>query len=124
MPGPPTIDDIRNSRDTALDALGIAVTSVGDQIAQTIKTGPYLDQLTKRYQDLMNERSAIRAAATDAVLALPSVIGAAAKLNSLSSKMKTIAQALPNATDVLTRATTVLSLGQQVSDFITKAQKL
>jgi hypothetical protein len=118
-----TIDDIRKSRDTALKALGVSVTSVGDQIALTTQTGPYLDQLTKRYQDLMNERSAIREAATDAVLALPSVIRAAATLDSLSSKMKAIAQALPAATDVLSSATAVLSLGQQFSDVITNAQK-
>jgi len=124
MPQTPTIDDIRNYRDTALDALGVTVTSISDEIALTTHSGPYLDQLTKRYQDLMNERFAIRAVATEAVLALPSVIGAAAKLNSLSSKMKTAAQALPSATDVLTSATTVLSLGQQFSDFIAKAQKL
>jgi len=123
MPAPPSLDEIRNSRDRALAALGVAVTSIGDEIAATTQTGPYLDQLTKRYQDLMNERSAIRAAATDAVLALPSVLQAAATLNSLSSQMKKTAQALPKATHVLTTATAVLSLGQQFADAIANVSR-
>jgi len=123
MSAPPTIDDIRTARDSALDALSDAVTTIGAEIAQTTKTGPYLDQLTKRYQDLMNERALIRAAATDAVLALPFVIAAVAKLNELSSNMKTTAQELPAATNKLTQAAAVLSLGQQFSDVIANAQK-
>lgn len=123
MAQPPTMDDIRSSRDTALGALEDALNSVGDAIAQTTQTGPYLSQLTKRYQDLMNEAATIRAAATDAVLALPSVIAAAAMLNTLSARMKTTAQALPNATNVVTSATAVLSLGQQFTDLIANAQK-
>lgn len=124
MPTPPEIDDIRNCRDTALVALGVAVTTIGDQIAITTQAGPYLDQLTKRYQDLMNERSALREAATDAVLALPSVTRAAATLNSLSSQMDMTAQSLVRATDTLIRATGVLSLAQQFADLIANAQKL
>jgi hypothetical protein len=123
MNAPPTIDDIRNARDTALDALSDAVTTIGNQIAQTTKTGPFLDQLTKRFQDLMNERAAIRAAATDAVLALPFVIAAAAQLKELSTDMKTTAKELPAATKVLTKTAAVLSLGQQFSDIVANAQK-
>jgi hypothetical protein len=123
MAQPPTMDNIRSSRDTALGALEDALNSLGDAIAQTTQTGPYLSQLTKRYQDLMNEAATIRAAATDAVLALPGVIAAAAMLNTLSARMKTAAQALPNATNVVTGATAVLSLGQQFTDLIANAQK-
>jgi len=118
-----TIDDIRNSRDTALDALGVSVTTIGDEIAQTTTTGPYLDQLTRRNTDLMNERAAIRAAATDAVLALSSVIAAAGTLNTLSTQMKTAAQALPAATNVLTGTAPILSFGQQFTNEIASAQK-
>jgi hypothetical protein len=92
---PPTIAGIIGSRDTALAALGVSVTAVGNEIAQTTQSRPYLDRLTNRYQDLMNERAAIRAAATDAVLALPDVIAAAAELNNLATDMNTTAHALP-----------------------------
>jgi hypothetical protein len=124
MPPAATVDDIRSHRDTALEALGIALVKVGDQIAQTTASGPTLDQLTRRNQDLMDQRAAIRAAATDEVLALPAVIAAATALGALSAEMKTVAQALPAAASLLTGAATVLSLGQQFADLIAKAQKL
>ncbi len=123
MPPLSSIDDIRKCRDAALESLGAAVTSLGDEIALTTDTGPYLDQLTRRYQDLMNERAAIREMATDAVLALRAVIEAATQLNSLSTQMRRTAQQLPNATSVLAIATTVLSLGQQFTDLIAQATR-
>ncbi|HEU0157442.1 MAG TPA: hypothetical protein VFQ82_15325 [Stellaceae bacterium] len=121
MNTPPSIDDIRNARDAALDALADAVATIGNQIAQTTTTGPFLDQLTKRYQDLMNERSMIRAAATETVLSLPAVIAAAAQLTQLSTDMKRTAQELSDATTTLNKATTILSLGQQFSDVLASA---
>jgi hypothetical protein len=120
---PPSIADICAGRDAALAALGTAVTSLGDEIAQTVTTGPYLDQLTRRYQDLMDERAAIRTAATDAVLALPAVQAAAATLIALSAQMTATAGTLPTATSVLTTAGTVLTIGQQFADLIGAAQK-
>jgi len=64
-----TIDDIRRSRDAALDALDDVIDEIDNEIAQTTKTGPYLAQLTKRYQDLRNEYAHISITATFAVLA-------------------------------------------------------
>jgi hypothetical protein len=118
-----TIDDIVQSRDEALGALENCFNAVGDAIAQTIQTGPYLDQLTKRFQDLKNERASIRASATDEVLALPEVLAAAATLSALSSKMTTVAQALSKAASVLNVTASVLSFGQQFADAIASAQK-
>jgi hypothetical protein len=117
-----SIDDIRNSRDAALAALDGSISVVGNQIAQTTTTGPYLDQLTTRYHDLMTQRNAIFAAATESVLSLPSVIAAAATLNSLANQMKTVAQALPAATNILTGSASVLSLGQQFADTLATAR--
>lgn len=119
----PSIDYIRASRDAALAALDTSISTIGNQIAQTTTPGPYLNQLTKRYQDLMNERAAIFAAATEAVLALPSVMAAAATLNKLSGQLNTAAQALPAATNVLTGSASVLSLAQQFADTLATAQK-
>jgi hypothetical protein len=90
MNQPATIDDIRRSRDAALDALDSVLDEIDDEIAQTTKTGAYLNQLTKRKQDLSNGYAAISTAATEAILALPNVIAAAATLNTLSAQMKTI----------------------------------
>lgn len=123
MARPPTVDDIRASRDRAVSALEDSLISVGNEIAQTTTTGPFLNRLTKRNQDLMNGAAAIRAAATDAVLALSSVAEAAATLITLSTQMRTAAGALPAATNVLVRTATVLSLGQQFADLIASAQK-
>ena len=117
------IEDIRNNRDTALDALEVAISRVGREIAHTTTTGPYMDQITKRYRDLMSEASAIEAAATDAVLALPSIMAAAGKLSSLATRMDTVAKKLPSATNVLGQTATILSLGQQIADLIANAQK-
>jgi hypothetical protein len=118
-----SIANIRASRDTALAALDTSISVLGNQIAQTTTTGPYLDQLTTRYHELMTQRNAIFAAATDAVLRLPSVIAAAATLNSLASQMKTAAQALPAATNVLTGSASVLSLGHQFADTLATARQ-
>jgi hypothetical protein len=119
----PTIDSIRASRDIALSALNDAFNTVGREVARTTQPGPYLDRLTNRYDALGDEREAILAAATDAALALPDVVAAAATLASLASQMNTTAAALPMATDVLTKSATVLSLGQQFVDTIATAQK-
>jgi hypothetical protein len=123
MNQPATADNIRRSRDAALDALDDVMDEIDDEIAQTTETGPYLVQLTKRYQDLKNEYAHISMAATFAVLAQPSVIAAAARLETLSTQMKTTAQELPNATDVLAKTAAVLALGQQFSDVIANAHK-
>ena len=118
MSQPPIITEIRNSRDTALAALNSSVTAVRRQIEQTTVPDP---ELTERMQKLTKQRAAIRAAATDAVLALPDVIAAAASLNTLSMKMQAAAQALPDATQVLPATATILALGQQFSDKIANA---
>jgi hypothetical protein len=118
-----TIRNISESRDRALDALWASATAVRDEIAQTTKTGPYLDQLTKRYRDLMNERAAIRETATDLILAQPGIIDAVNNLNGLSTDMTASAQSLRNATDVLAKTAEVLSLGQRFSDLIANAHK-
>jgi hypothetical protein len=122
MPDDP-IDQIRASRDEALQALDAAFNAIGREVARTTKTGPYLDRLTDRYDDLDKERSAILEGATDAVLALPEVVAAAAKLGGLSSQMTRTAAALPNATAALNTATAILSLGQRFVDLIATCQK-
>ncbi len=118
-----TINDIIQTRDDALQALEGCINAVGHAIARTTQTGPYLDQLTKRFQDLKNESASIWASATDQVLALPEVLAAAATLSTLASNMKAAAQALPNATSVLNGTASVLSFGQQFADAIASAQK-
>jgi hypothetical protein len=123
MAPPATFDDIRKSRDTALNALEDSLTAVGNEIAVTTTTGPVLTRLTTRNTDLMNTAAGIRAAATDVVLALPSVVAAAATLSGLSSQMKTTAATLPAVTNFLTGTATVLSLGQQFADVIAGSQK-
>jgi|GEM_PF-3464115 hypothetical protein len=120
-----TIDAIRTDRNIALDALEDAIISIELEIEQTPEENiSYLKQLNKRLQDLKDESDHIGDAATVAILALPSVIAAAATLNNISSQMKTTAQALPNATNKLTIASSVLSLGQQFTDVIANVQKL
>jgi methyl-accepting chemotaxis protein len=118
-----TIEGIRSARNAALAALDAVLDEIDDEIAQTTKTGPYLDQLTKRKQDLNNEYAAISMAATEAVLALPEVIAAAATLNTLSAQMKATAQQLVAATNVLNKTAAVLALGQQFSDVIANAHR-
>ena len=113
MNQPSIIDQIRNARDTALAALK----SSFDAVAKKIELATDLDEaaLNQRLDDLMNQRDAIETAATDAVLALPEVIAAAATLNSLAARMKTTARQLPTAANVLATTATVLALGQQFS---------
>jgi hypothetical protein len=72
---------------------------------------------------LVNEAAALRAAATDAVLALPEVTQAATALTSVSQRMQKVAQRLPAAKDVLATTAATLSLGQQFVDLIVNAQK-
>ena len=110
------IDQIRNARDTALAALKSSIDAVSKKIE--IATGPGEAALSQRLDDLMNQREAIETAATEAVLALPEVIAAAATLNRLAARMKTTAQQLPAATNVLTTTATVLSLAQQFSQAV------
>jgi hypothetical protein len=69
----------------------------------------------------VNQSDAIETAATDAVLALPEVIAAAATLNLLAAQMKTTAQQLPRATHVLATTATVLALCQQFSGTLANA---
>ncbi len=110
------IDQIRNARDMALAALKSSIDAVARKIE--VDTGPDDAALNRRLDDLMNQRDAIETAATEAVLALPEVIAAAATLNRLAARMKTTAQQLPAATNVLTTTATVLSLGQQFSQAV------
>ncbi len=115
------IDQIRNARDTALAALESSIDAVARKIEVDI--GPDDAALNRRLDDLMNQRDAIETAATDAVLALPEVIAAAATLNTLSAQMNKTARQLPAATNVLTTTATVLFLGQQFSQAVANAQK-
>ena len=113
MNQPSIIDQIRNARDTALAALKSSIDAVATQLE--LATSPDGAALNQRLDDLMNQRDAIETAATDAVLALPEVIAAAAALNALAAQMNTTARQLPAATNVLTTTATVLALGQQFS---------
>jgi hypothetical protein len=113
------IGQIPNARDTALAALESSIDAVSKKIE--VATGAAGAALNQRLDDLMNQRDAIETAATDAVLALPKVIAAAATLKSLAAQMKTTAQQLPAATHVLTTTETVLSLGKQFSGTVANA---
>jgi hypothetical protein len=110
-----TIDQIRQARDNALAALKSAIKAVSKKIELTTDSD---DELEAQLEALMDQREAIEAAATDAVLALPQVIAAAAKLNALSAEMKATAQELPIATNALTKTAAVLALGQQFSEVL------
>lgn len=114
---------IGQRRDDALASIDAAANALSQDIANTTQTGPYLTQLTQRYQDLLAERNAIFMAATDDVLKLPSVIQAAGQLGAIAARMKAIATTLPAATNVLAEATGILSLGQQFAGVIATAQK-
>jgi hypothetical protein len=112
---PTSIDQIRNARDTALAALESAIQAISRKIE--LSAGPDA-ALNSQLDALMNQREVIETAATDAVLALPAVIAAAATLNALSTQMRITAQELPAATNVLTKAAVVSALGQQFSQVI------
>jgi hypothetical protein len=74
----------------------------------------------------VDEKNALLAAATAAVLALPQVVAAAATLNTLAKQMNTAAQKLPAATkvvDVLAGSTTVLSSAQRFGNTLATAQQ-
>jgi hypothetical protein len=114
-----TIDQIRQARDTALAALGSAIETVGKKIE--LATGSD-DELETQLDALMQAREAIETAATDAVLALPEVMAAAATLNALSAEMKTSAQELAAPTNALTKTAAVLALGQQFSQVVADAR--
>jgi hypothetical protein len=118
-----TVDEIRSSRDAALAATSDALFAISQEIATTTTTGLFLDRLTKRHQDLINERAAIREAATDLVLALPEVIAAAQTLNDVATEMLAEAGALPSATNILTSTAKILTLGQNFVDTIASARR-
>jgi hypothetical protein len=117
------IAEIRAARDSVLQGINAALNAVGNEIAQTAQTGPYLDALTKRYEDLRSERAAIFAAATEAVLSLPGVVAAVGELSGLAQRMTQTAGELPQATKLLQTASSILSLGQQFANTVANAQK-
>jgi hypothetical protein len=107
-PSPPlTLDDvvdaIRQARDLVLAVVEQSISVVENQIAATTQRGPMLQRLADRDDALINEAAAIRAAATDTVLALPE-------------------KNLPNTTKTLTTTVEALSLGQKFVDTIVTAQ--
>jgi hypothetical protein len=115
--------DLRKSRDDSLAALQVAIDRVEHEIATTDQVGPFLKRLADRDDALVNEAAALRAAATEAVLALPEVMQAATALTSVSQRIQKVAQRLPAAKDVLATTAATLSLGQQFVDLIVNAQK-
>jgi hypothetical protein len=117
------IASIIASRDAALAAIDAASNSVANELAGAVTPGSYRNLLIQRQQDLTDEGNLITNAATNAILALPSVIAAAAQLNALSTRMTATAAALPAATSKLNGATAVLSFGQQFANVIATAQK-
>lgn len=119
-----SIDDIRTSLNTALAALDTSIDVLSNQITQT-PNGPLFKQLMARHDDLVDERNAILAAATEAVLELPQVVAAAATLNALANQMNAVAQNLPNVTNVinaLAGSTSVLSSAQHFANTLATAQ--
>jgi hypothetical protein len=120
---PPTIDDIRNARDTALVALDSVLDDIEDEISQTTKKDAHLAELTKQKEALQAKYKAVSDAATEAVLALPEVIAAASTLKKVSTDMDAKAKQLPGTTTNLDKAAAVLSLGQQFRDVIANARK-
>jgi hypothetical protein len=119
MSQPSTIDQLRNARDTALAALKFSIDAIAKKIE--VATGPNEVALNQRLDNLVNQSDAIETAATDAVLALPEVIAAAATLNALSAQMTKTAQQLPTAANLLATTATVLALGQQFSGTLANA---
>jgi hypothetical protein len=83
-----------------------------------------LQRLADRDDALINEAAAIRAAATDTVLALPEVQNAEKALTKISQDMQKVAKNLPNTTKTLTTTVDALSLGQKFVDTIVTAQSL
>jgi hypothetical protein len=118
MSQPSTIDQLRSARDTALAALKSSIDASAKEIE--VATDPDEAALNQRLDNLVNQSDAIETAATDAVLALPEVIAAAATLNALSAQMKT-AQQLPTAANLLATTATVSALGQQFSGTLANA---
>jgi hypothetical protein len=119
------IDDIRKSLNTALAALDTSIDVLSNQISQT-PNGALFKQLMARHDDLVDERNALLAAATDTVLQLPQVVAVAATLNALANQMNTVAQNLPTATNVinvLTGGTSVLSSAQHFPNTLATAQQ-
>jgi hypothetical protein len=119
MNQPSVIDQIRNARDAALAALKSSINAVARKIE--LATVPDEAALNQRLDELINQRDAIETAATDAVLALPEVIAAAATLNALAIQMRTTALQLPTAANALATTATVLALGQQFSGALANA---
>lgn len=118
-----TIDDITQAQNAASAALQAAYDAIGQEIARTSERGQYLTSLITRHQALQDQLDEIDTAALTAVLNLPNVAAAVAQLNSLSGQMKQRAAELPGATSVLTKATDILSLGQQFTALLGSAQK-
>lgn len=118
-----TIDQIRTIRDDLLVTVETAIDRVNSQIESTTIGSPWMKQLIKRSNDLANEHAAILRIMTDAVLALPEVMAAAAELNLLAARNNQVAARLPAATDALGVATEVLALGQSFTDLIATLQK-
>jgi hypothetical protein len=91
MSQPSTIDQLRSARDTALAALKSSIDASAKEIE--VATDPDEAALNQRLDNLVNQSDAIETAATDAVLALPEVIAAAATLHALSAQMTKTAPA-------------------------------
>jgi hypothetical protein len=119
MSQPSTIDQLCSARDTALAALKSSIDASAKEIE--VATDPDEAALNQRLDNLVNQSDAIETAATDAVLALPEVIAAAATLNALSAQMTKTAQQLPTAANLLATTATVLALGQQFSGTLVNA---
>jgi hypothetical protein len=120
-----SIDDVRTSLNTALAALDTAIDILSNRITQT-PNGPLFKQLMTRHDDLVDERNAVLAAATETVLHLPEVVAAAVTLSALANQMNTVAQNLPAATNVvnvLAGSTTVLSSAQHFANTLATAQQ-
>jgi hypothetical protein len=117
------IDAIRAARDAQLEGLGVAIDRVRQEIARYSRNDAYLDRLVTRRTTLTNEMAAVRAAATDEVLALPGVIDAAGRLGALGKQMQDRAAEMPRAKDLLTKASQILTIAQKFIDLVASIQK-
>jgi hypothetical protein len=123
----PTFEDviatIRQARDLALAVVEHSISVIENQIAATTQRGPMLQRLADRDDALISEAAAIRAAATDTVLALPAVQQASQTLTKISQDMQKVAKNLPSVTEeALTTTADALSLAQKFVDTIVTAQ--
>ena len=120
---PDEFNMIRASRDSVLSGLSAALDRVNREIAATTQVGPYLERLGNRQQDLLDEMRAVRASATDQILALPQVRAARAQLTAIGDRMMKRSKELVRATNLLGKAGEILALGQSFSDLLAGAQK-